>query len=211
MRGDEARASDLDDAGTATLRTAGSRSVADVEGRENSDEAVGALMSGSTAGVPPFPSNAGLVMAADANTMGEELSVHNVTVWDGLAESAYLHVSFAPVSLERFFADVSFRKAVLGGEEVEVADVAPALDEEHVAVAVDGKPATVKSVQWYYAGYSDLSGADTKYMPVCIIRVERPGLESGIHRVTVSVEDTRTGASGVGESEFECGAWSRGI
>jgi hypothetical protein len=136
------------------------------------------------------------------------LEMHNLSVWDSPDESPYVYVSFMPVSMESFFSDVSFRTAVVEGEEVEVADVAPALDESHVDIELDGEPVEVSSLRWYYAGYGDLGGSDMKYMPICLIRVERPDLPAGAHSVMVRIQDVATGATGQGAAGFTSGAAS---
>ena len=136
------------------------------------------------------------------------LELHNLSVWDS-PDDRYVYLSFAPISMETFFGEVPLRHAVVEGEEVEVADVAPALDEAHVGIALDGEPAVVSSLQWYYAGYGDLGGADVKYMPVCLIRVERPELLSGRHSISVRIEDVGTGAVGKGSATFECAPGNR--
>ena len=144
---------------------------------------------------------------ADADSGGLEL--HDLAVWDSPDDSPYVYLSFAPISMETFFGEVSFRHAVVGGEEVEVADVAPALDEAHVGIELDGEPAIVSSLQWYYEAYGDLGGADMKYMPVCLIRVVRPELSAGEHGLSVRIEDVSTGAVGEGSATFECRPGSR--
>jgi hypothetical protein len=83
------------------------------------------------------------------------------------------------------------------------------LDEAHVGIELDGEPAVVSSLQWYYEAYGDLGGADVKYMPVCLIRVERPELSAGEHGLSVRIEDIGTGAVGVGSATFECRSGSR--
>lgn len=154
---------------------------------------------------------AGFGTIADArpaeDTSGDELGLHSLKVWDAPDDSPYLYVSFTPISLESFFDGVAFRRAVVGDEEIEVADVAPTLDPAHVGVNLDGRPLRVESLEWYYAGYSDLSGADTKYMPVCLLGIERPVLEAGAHTIEVIIEDADTGSVGQCETEFECDAW----
>jgi hypothetical protein len=142
--------------------------------------------------------------SADADAGG--LDMHHLSVWDSADGSPYVYLSFTPISLESFAGDVRFRTAVVEGEEVEVADVAPALDEAHIGVELDGEPAEVASLQWYYAGYGDLGGADVKYMPVCLIRVERPALSPGEHDVHVRIEDVETGATGDGSATLTCSA-----
>jgi hypothetical protein len=195
-------------AGPGSLITAVSRAAA--AGRDGSDVARIPTPLASTA-FGADPSGEEFVPAADVEAIGGSLQVHNVTVWDGFEEKPHMHVSFAPVSLEQFFGNVTFRTTVIGGEEVEVADVAPALDVQHVEVKVDGRATSVDSIHWYYAGYSDLGGADTKYMPICLVRVERPALESGTHTIRVEIEDVRTGATGTGETAFDCSPWNLGI
>ena len=143
--------------------------------------------------------------------MTGELQVHNVTVWDGMTVSPHLHISFAPISLEQLFGDTRLTTVTLAGEEVEVADVAPELDEEHVRVSVDGALVRISSLSWYYAGYGDLGGSDTRYMPVCVIQIERPQMSAGVHRMTVEIEDVRTGASGSGNCSFDSVESGRGI
>ena len=134
------------------------------------------------------------------------LELHNLSVWDSPDDSPYVSLSFTPISVESFFGEVPFRRAVVEGEEVEVADVAPVLDEAHVGIELDGEPAIVSSVQWYYEAYGDLGGADMKYMPVCLIRVERPELSTGEHGLSVRIEDVGTGAVGEGCATFQCRA-----
>ncbi|MFH1689525.1 MAG: hypothetical protein ABIE42_04725 [Candidatus Eisenbacteria bacterium] len=144
--------------------------------------------------------------SADADTGGGGLEMHHLSVWDSAAGSPYVYLSFTPVSLESFAGEVRFRRTVVEGEEVEVADVAPTLDEAHIRIQLDSKPVDVASLQWYYAGYGDLGGADVKYMPVCLIRVERPDLSAGEHDVHVRIEDVDTGATGDGSATLTCGA-----
>lgn len=144
---------------------------------------------------------------ASANADSGGLELHDLSVWDS-PNDRYVYLSFAPISMETFFGEVPFRNAVVEGEEVSVADVAPVLDEAHVGVELDGKSAVVSSLQWYYAGYGDLGGADVKYMPVCLIRVERPELSSGEHSLRVRIEDVGTGETGAGIATFACSARS---
>ena len=147
--------------------------------------------------------------AADSGADGDGLGLHSLSAWDSTDGSPYVYLSFTPVSMDSFFGDVRFRTAVVEGEEVEVADVVPALDEAHVGIELDGEPAGVASLQWYYAGYGDLGGSDMKYMPVCLIRVERPDLSDGEHDVHVTIEDIDTGATGDGSVTLRCGATVR--
>ena len=146
--------------------------------------------------------------SASAGADSGGLELHDLSVWDS-PDDRYVYLSFAPISMETFFGEVPFRHAVVEGEEVAVADVAPVLDEAHVGVELDGRPAVVSSLQWYYAGYGDLGGSDVKYMPVCLIRVERPELSSGEHSLTVRIEDVGNGAVGNGSATFDCRAVSR--
>ena len=140
-----------------------------------------------------------------ARTDGKRLELHDLSVWDSPDDSPYVYLSFAPISMETFFGEVPCRRVVVEGEEVEVADVAPVLDEEHVGIELDGELAVVSSLQWYYEAYGDLGGADIKYMPVCLIRVVRPELSAGEHGLSVRIEDVGTGAVGEGRATFECG------
>ncbi len=140
-----------------------------------------------------------------ARTDGKRLELHDLSVWDSPDDSPYVYLSFAPISMETFFGEVPCRRVVVEGEEVEVADVAPVLDEAHVGIELDGEPAIVSSLQWYYEAYGDLGGADTKYMPVCLIRVVRPELSAGEHGLSVRIEDVGTGAVGEASATFECG------
>lgn len=142
-------------------------------------------------------------------TDSERLELHQLTVWGGSDDSPHLYVSFAPVSVESLFERVPVLTAVVGDEEVEVADVAPTLDVEHVRVLVDDEPVDVAGLEWYYAGYSDLSGADTRYMPVCLLSIVRPAVPEGSHTMTVRIEDSRSGAAGEGSATFECDGWDR--
>jgi len=138
-------------------------------------------------------------------TDGNRLELHDLSVWDSPDDSPYVYLSFAPISMETFFGEVPCRRVVVDGEEVEVADVAPVLDEAHVGIELDGEPAVVSSLQWYYEAYGDLGGADMKYMPVCLIRVVRPELSAGEHGLSVRIEDIGTGAVGEGCATFRCG------
>ena len=149
--------------------------------------------------------HAALDEGVSANPDSGGLELHDLSVWDSPNDSPYVYLSFAPISMETFFGEVPCRRAVVEGEEVEVADVAPVLDEEHVGIELDGEPAVVSSLQWYYEAYGDLGGADTKYMPVCLIRVVRPELSAGEHGLSVRIEDVGTGAVGEGSATFECG------
>lgn len=140
---------------------------------------------------------------------GTGLELHELTVWSGSGDSPQLYVSFAPVSIESLFERAPVLTAVVGDEEIEVADVAPSLDIEHVRVLVDGEPVNVSGLEWYYAGYSDLSGADTRYMPVCLLNIVRPAVPEGTHTISVRIEDVGTGAVGEGEATFECEGWDQ--
>ena len=131
------------------------------------------------------------------------LELHNLSVWDS-PEDRYVYLSFAPISMESFFGEVPVRQTVVEGEEIEVADVAPVLDEAHVDIELDGEPVVVSSLQWYYQAHGDLGGADVKYMPVCLVRIERPELSAGEHGLSLRIEDVGTGAVGVGSATFEC-------
>ena len=131
------------------------------------------------------------------------LELHNLSVWDSPDERC-VYLSFAPISMESFFGEVPVRHTVVEGEDIEVADVAPVLDEAHVGIELDGEPAVVSSLQWYYEAHGDLGGADVKYMPVCLIRIERPELSAGEHGLSLRIEDVGTGAVGVGSATFEC-------
>jgi len=146
----------------------------------------------------------------DASAISDSggLELHDLSVWDS-PDDRYVYLSFAPISMETFFGKAPFRHAVVEGEEVEVADVAPVLDEAHVGIELDGEPAVVSSLQWYYAGYGDLGGADVRYMPVCLIRIERPELSAGEHGLSLRIEEVGTGAVGVGSATFECRSRSR--
>ena len=146
--------------------------------------------------------------SASASSDSGRLELHNLSVWDS-PDDRCVYLSFAPISMETFFGEVPVRLAVVEGEEIEVADVAPVLDEAHVGIELDGEPAVVSSLQWYYEAYGDLGGADVKYMPVCLIRVERPELSAGEHGLSVRIEDVGTGAVGVGSATFECRPGSR--
>ena len=151
----------------------------------------------------PRANEAAFEESASAGSDSGRLELHNLSVWDS-PDDRYVYLSFAPISMETFFGEVPVRLAVVEGEEIEVADVAPVLDEAHVGIELDGEPAAVSSLQWYYEAYGDLGGADVKYMPVCLIRVERPELSDGEHGLSVRIEDVGTGAVGKGSAMFEC-------
>lgn len=138
----------------------------------------------------------------------EALTLNNLSVWDAPDNAPYVYLSFMPIVTESFRGDVQYRRAVVEGEEVDVADVAPALDEDHVHVECDGEAAQVTSLLWYYAGYGDLAGADVKYMPMCLVRIARPDLAPGTHAIRVLIEDAGTGETGVGTATFTSGAGS---
>ncbi|MBN2564867.1 MAG: hypothetical protein JXB46_04070, partial [Candidatus Eisenbacteria bacterium] len=136
----------------------------------------------------------------------DQLELHSLTAWDASQSDPCVYLSFTPISLDDLFGGAPVKRTVFAGEEIEVADVAPELDPSHVTVSLDGDPAPVLSLEWYYAGYGDLSGSDTKYMPVCVMRVERPQLAEGEHRVNVEIEDVTTGAVGRSAAVFTSGA-----
>ena len=136
---------------------------------------------------------------------GTDLTLNHLSVWDSPDNGPCVYLSFMPVSVVSLEGAVRYRKAIVEGEEVDVADIAPVLDETHVRVTLDGAPVAVTSLQWYYAGYGDLGGADTKYMPVCLVRVERPDLSLGTHSLRVEIEDVDTGATGASSTTFTCG------
>ncbi len=144
--------------------------------------------------------------SSDDVAVGDGLDMRHLSVWDSADGAPYVYLSFTPITLQALEGEVRFRTAVVEGEEIEVADVAPALDEAHIAVALDGERVSVASLQWYYAGYGDLGGADMKYMPVCLVRAERPDLSAGEHDVVVRIEDVETGATGGGSATLTCGA-----
>ena len=150
--------------------------------------------------------------AGDENTPEdierEALTLTNLSVWDAPDNTPSVYLSFMPIVTESFRGDVQYRKAVVEGEEVDVADVAPVLDEEHVRVECDGEDVQVASLLWYYAGYGDLGGADVKYMPMCLIRIARPDLAPGTHAIRVMIEDAGTGETGAGTATFTSGAGS---
>jgi len=148
----------------------------------------------------------GRVAAETGEGVEDDLQLHNLAVWDSPDGSPNVFVSFTPVSADRMTGDVPFRKQMVDGEEVDVADVAPELDEADVRVEVDGRAVDVRSLVWYYAGYGDLGGADMKYMPVCLVRVARPELAGGEHELRLMVFDADTGALGETTATFECGA-----
>jgi hypothetical protein len=141
----------------------------------------------------------------DAAEDSRNIQLHNMAVWDSPDGSPNVFVSFTPISAEHMTGAVPFRLEVVDGEEVEVADVAPDLDESEVRIEVDGKPIEISTMNWYFAGYGDLAGADTKYMPVCLVRVARPQLAVGEHVVRVMIYDAETGATGEKVATFECG------
>ena len=154
---------------------------------------------------PAAPTKSG-ESRADAGPDG--LALNHVSVWDAPDNTPYVYLSFMPIMSDSSGGDVRYHKAMVGGEEVDVADVAPELDEDHVHVELDGEHAAVASLQWYYAGYGDLAGADVKYMPICLVRVARPDLEVGAHDVRITVEDLVTGQTGSGSATFTCGTRS---
>jgi len=155
----------------------------------------------------PRPNEAPPEESASALSDSGGLELHNLSVWDS-PEDRYVYLSFAPISMESFFGEVPVIHTVVEGEEIEVADVAPVLDEAHVGIELDGEPVVVSSLQWYYQAHGDLGGADVKYMPVCLIRIERPELSPGQHGLSLRIEDVGTGAVGVGNATFECRAGS---
>jgi hypothetical protein len=157
---------------------------------------------------PSAVSGAGERGVAENGPARGSLEMHNLSVYDSPDDSPYVYVSFMPVSMETFFNESSFRRAVVEGEEVDVADVAPTLDEDHVDVELDGEPVQVSSLRWYYAGYGDLGGSDMKYMPICLIRIDRPDLSEGAHSVLIRIQDIATGATGEGVTGFTCGTTS---
>jgi hypothetical protein len=141
---------------------------------------------------------------SDQDTGGEGLTLNQLSAWDAPGEAPCVYLSFMPIRNSALQGHVPYRKAIVEGEEVDVADVAPDLKEEHVRVELDGEAADVASLMWYYAGYGDLGGADIKYMPVCLVRVARPALSSGTHDVSVTIVDVDTGGTGVGLTTFTC-------
>ncbi|MEA3409493.1 MAG: hypothetical protein U9Q95_04000, partial [Candidatus Eisenbacteria bacterium] len=189
---------------------AGSPLIAMVPNVAGSATTIGVpAVTGETAtslGRPNTPPANGVPSEEGASAVSDSggLELHDLSVWDS-PDDRYVYLSFAPISMESFFGDVPLRQVVVEGEEVEVADVAPVLDEAHVGVELDGEPAVVTSLHWYYAGHGDLGGADVKYMPVCLIRIERPELSAGEHGLSLRIEDVGTGAVGMGSATFECG------
>jgi hypothetical protein len=161
-----------------------------------------------TGSAPGFSTGSGEAVSAQKSPDKGSLEMHHLSAWSSPDESPYVYVSFMPVSMESFFSDVNFRKAIVEGEEVDVADVAPALDESHVDIELDGEPVEVSALGWYYAGYGDLGGSDMKYMPICLIRVERPDLPVGAHSLRIVIQDVATGATGEGATGFRSGATS---
>jgi len=151
-------------------------------------------------GRPPAPRANEIPSEESASAVSDSggLELHNLSVWDS-PEDRFVYLSFAPISMESFFGEVPVRQTVVEGEEIEVADVAPVLDEAHVEIELDGETAVV-----YYQAHGDLGGADVKYMPVCLIRIERPELSAGEHGLSLKIEDVGTGAVGVGNATFEC-------
>jgi hypothetical protein len=131
-----------------------------------------------------------------------ELTVHGLTAWDA-PDDPCVYLSFAPISPAELLGNIPLKRTMMAGEEIEVADVAPVLDSTCVDVSIDGKRAVVLSVGWYFAGYGDLSGSDTKYMPICVIRVERHAMNVGRHAVQVVLRDKSTGAIGRSETVLE--------
>jgi hypothetical protein len=142
------------------------------------------------------------------NASDGELQIHSLTAWDAPDDGPSVYVSFTPISMDDFFGGVSFVRRELAGEEIEVADCAPELASSLVEVRIDGAAAAVQSLEWYYAGYGDLSGTDTKYMPVCVMRVKRPRLTEGQHGVDVRIRDAATGAVGRARTTFASGGTS---
>ncbi len=51
-------------------------------------------------------------------TDGKRLELHDLSVWDSPDDSPYVYLSFAPISMETFFGGVSFRRAVVEGQEI---------------------------------------------------------------------------------------------
>lgn len=131
-----------------------------------------------------------------------QLELHGLTAWDAPEDDDSVYVSFTPISMQEFYEGVSFVRKVLAGEEIEVADCEPELSAAHVGVSVDGVETSVLSLDWYYAGYGDLTGTDTRYMPVCVIRIRRPRLSEGEHALRVQVRDVVSGADGQGSTTF---------
>jgi hypothetical protein len=172
----------------------------DVRSREAASEAP-PVASGTEREVPASEDTSAAGLGGGSSSKGE-LELHSLTAWDAPEDGPSVYLSFTPISMEEFFGGVPFVRRVLAGEEIEVADCAPELTSSLVDVDVDGVDASVRSLEWYYAGYGDLTGTDTKYMPVCVMRVDRPKLAAGEHRVDVRVTDARTGAIGLGRTTF---------
>jgi hypothetical protein len=131
------------------------------------------------------------------------IQLFNMAVWDSPGAHQGVFVSFTPVSGGRSADTVNFRTELVDGEQIEVADIAPELDESDVRIEIDDAPVDIVSMHWYYAGYGDLGGADTKYMPVCVIRAGRPELSDGEHALRVMIEDADAGAHGESVVAFE--------
>jgi hypothetical protein len=131
-----------------------------------------------------------------------QIELHSLTAWDAPEDSDSVYVSFTPISMQEFYESATFVRKVLAGEEIEVADCEPELSAAHVSVSVDSIEASVLSLDWYYAGYGDLTGTDTRYMPVCVIRIRRPRLSEGEHALSVHVRDVVSGADGRGGTTF---------
>ena len=185
----------------------GARAVdADVTGQGGAANAERRSTASPITSASDVPAPAGGLATAEGeggtSSTNGELTLHSLTAWDAPGDGPSVYLSFTPISLEEFFGGVPFVKKVLAGEEIEVADCAPELTSSLVDVAIDGAATAVTSLDWYYAGYGDLSGTDTKYMPVCVMRIDRPRLGEGEHRIDVRVRDARSGAVGAGSTTF---------
>ncbi len=124
---------------------------------------------------------------------------------------AILDEGYGRTTLERALAKEPPAREVVAGDTLLVEDIAPALTAGSVRVTIDGAPAEVESLQWYYERFVDRESREPRHLRVALLQLRRPTLIQGTHLVRVRIVDARTGALGEGTIGFESNAAGLGF
>jgi hypothetical protein len=104
----------------------------------------------------------------------DRIEVYNLSLWNSKGGAPSLFIAFRPMSLDRVGAAPQPR--IVEHDTLMVQDLSPALTRGQVRVTVDGTPAEVESLQWYFERYFDQTAGAHRYLPACLVQVARPRL-----------------------------------
>jgi hypothetical protein len=110
--------------------------------------------------------------------------VYNLNVWSNNGGAKTYFLSFRPMSIHLFHNMGKKATVTVEGKEYTLVEVVPHLEEKDISITVNGKPATILSLQRYYEIGLGIA------MPAYILQVSKNGLDH-VGKQTVRLEYRR--------------------